>query len=225
MSSNTGSLKAWDVIIRVPEGRFDYEKCALIVIDLQYLTASRHYGAFKKVADCGLGEGGEYAISRLENTVVPNVAKLADAMRAKGHPVIFARCGSLTGDGSDQTRRHREQGLICSLDQKEAQILKELRVQAGDLVITKSGSGCFTSTNLDHMLRNMGIKDIILTGIWTNSCVETTSRNAGDLDYRTVIVEDCCASMTKDLHDHALSYLDKNWADVRSTQEVIEALG
>lgn len=214
---------AWDLIIRV-DPEFDYDRCALVVIDLQYLTASREYGAFKKVKDGGFGEEGEYAISRLERTVVPNVARLAKAMRAKNLPVIFARVGSLNGDGSDQTERHRKQGLTVALDERPAQILEELGVEKGDLIVTKSGSGCFTSTNLDHMLRNMGIRDVILTGIWTNSCVETTARHAGDLDYRAVIVEDCCAAMTEKLHNHALEYLDNNWGAVRSTDEVMASL-
>ena len=221
---STGTVEAWDAIIRVPEGRFNYDKCALIIIDLQYMTASRQYGAFKKLTDRGLGDGGEYAISRIENIVVPNVAKLCAAMRRRSHPVIYARVGSLKGDGSDQTRRHREQGLTISLDQREAQILDEIAPQKGDIVLTKSGSGCFTSTNLDHILNNMGIADVILTGIWTNSCVETTSRHAGDLDYRQVIVEDCCTAITKELHDHALAYMDRNWADVRSCADVLKSL-
>jgi ureidoacrylate peracid hydrolase len=214
---------AWDLIIRV-DSEFDYNKCALVVIDLQYLTASRECGAFKKVTDGGFGAEGEYAISRLEQTVVPNVARLAKAMRAKNLPVIFARVGSLKGDGSDQTERHRKQGLTVALDERPAQILEGLGVEKTDLIITKSGSGCFTSTNLDHMLRNMGIRDVILTGIWTNSCVETTARHAGDLDYRAVIVEDCCAAMTEKLHTHALEYMDNNWGVVRSTDEVVASL-
>jgi len=215
---------AWDLIIRV-DSDFDYSKCALLVIDLQYLTASREHGAFKKVTDGGFGEEGEYAISRIENTVVPNVVRLAREMRARNLPVIFARVGSILGDGSDQTERHRRQGLTVALHERPAQILDTLGVEDGDLVITKSGSGCFTSTNLDHMLRNMGIRDLILTGMWTNSCVETTARNAGDLDYRAVIVEDCCVAMTENLHAHALQYMDNNWGAVKSTDEVIAQLG
>ena len=214
---------AWDLIIRV-NSDFDYKKCALVVIDLQYLTASREYGAFKKVTDGGFGGEGEYAISRIENMVVPNVNRLAKAMRAKGHPVIFARVGSIVGDGSDQTERHRRQGLTISMNERSAQILDGLGVEKSDLIITKSGSGCFTSTNLDHMLRNMGIRDVILTGMWTNSCVETTARHAGDLDYRAVIVEDCCVAMTEDLHAHALRYMDNNWGAVKSVSEVIDGL-
>jgi nicotinamidase-related amidase len=216
--------QAWNVIIRVPETEFNYRSAALVVIDLQYLTASRKFGAFKKLADRGYMDEGEYAISRIESLIVPNVRKVAAAMRALTLPVIFVRCASVRGDGSDQTERHRQQGLVCSINQREAQILDELEVQPTDVVLTKSGSGCFTSTNLDHMLRNMGIRDLILTGMWTNSCVETTARNAGDLDYRVVIVEDACVAMNEKLHHHALEYLDNNFAMIRSTEQVIRSL-
>lgn len=221
---SNGTDAAWNAIIRVPESQFNYSNSALVIIDLQYMTASREYGAFKKLKNLGHQDGAEYTISRIENTVVPNVNRIAGVMRAKGRPVIYVRCGSLKGDGSDQTRRHREQGLIAALDMPETQILREIAPAKGDIVLTKTGSGCFTSTNLDHMLRNMGVKDIILTGIWTNSCVETTARHGGDLDYRQVIVSDCCAAMTDNLHNHALTYLDKNFADVRTTAEVLSSL-
>lgn len=214
---------AWDLIIRV-DHEFDYSKCALLVIDLQYLCASREYGAFKKVKDGGFEGEGEYAISRIEETVVPNVVSIAKEVRERGMPVIFARVGSISGDGSDQTARHRKQGLTVKLNERPAQILEELQMEPTDIVITKSGSGCFTSTNLDHVLRNMGIQDLIITGIWTNSCVETTTRHAGDLDYRVIVVEDCCVAMTKKLHDHALEYLDNNFAAVKSTEEVLSGL-
>ena len=221
--SATTTKAGWDKVIRVAEYNFDYNNSAMIVIDLQYNTASRDCGSFKRLAEEGHSDC-EYAISRIESVVVPNVRRLAEAMRAKGRPVFFFRVASIRGDGSDQTERHRRQGLVCSVESREAQILEELDVQPEDTVLTKSGSGCFTSTNLDHMLHNMKIQDIILTGMWTNSCVETTARHAGDLDYRAIIPEDCCVAFNQDLHDHALTYLDNNFAMVRSTDAVLAAL-
>ena len=150
--------KAWESIIRVPEVAHDYARAALLVIDLQYLTASRGHGVFKKLAEQGMGDSAEYAIGRIEDLVLPNVGRLTGAMRERGCPVFYFRCASIRGDGSDQTRRHRAQGLICRTDSKEAQILDEVAPQDGDIVLTKSGSGCFTSTNLDHTLGNMGVE-------------------------------------------------------------------
>lgn len=127
-------------------------------------------------------------------------------------------------DGSDQTVRHRGQGLIVAASSYEAQIVDEMGVRDGDIVLTKTGSGCFTSTNLDHLLRNMRVETVVLTGMWTNSCVETTARHAGDLDYNVVLVEDACVAMTPENHEWALRYLDNNFAVVRSTDQVLDAM-
>ena len=216
--------KAWEYIIRVSEPEIDYQRAALVVIDLQNSFAHRDCGLWQRLADAGLSGEAEYAISRLEDIVIPNVARLAESFRAAGSPVVFARCASIRGDGSDQTARHRAQGLVVAESSFEAQIVDELGVQTGDIVLTKTGSGCFTSTNLDHLLRNLRVETIVLTGMWTNSCVETTARHAGDLDYNVVLVDDACVAMTPENHEWALRYLGNNFALVRDTAAVREAL-
>jgi nicotinamidase-related amidase len=216
--------KAWDAVIRVPEPELDYSRSALVVIDLQNSFARRDRGVFARLAAEGLGEEAEYAISRIEQVVVPRVSELIDAFHARGAPVIFARSASVRGDGSDQTARHRAQGLIWPEWSEDAQVLAELDVRPGDIVLTKTGSGCFTSTNLDHVLRNMGVTNVVLTGMWTNSCVETTARHAGDLGYDVVLVEDACVAMSPENHAWALRYLGDNFALVRSAAEVFAAI-
>lgn len=216
--------KAWEYIIRVSEPEIDYQRAALVVIDLQNSFARRDCGLWQRLADAGLSGEAEYAINRIEQTVIPNVARLAESFRAAGSPVVFARCASIRGDGSDQTARHRAQGLVVAESSFEAQIVDELGVQTGDIVLTKTGSGCFTSTNLDHLLRNLRVETIVLTGMWTNSCVETTARHAGDLDYNVVLVDDACVAMTPENHEWALRYLGNNFALVRDTAAVREAL-
>ena len=161
----------------------------------------------------------------MEETVVPNVARLADAFRSLGAPVIHTRCVSLRGDGSDQTWRHRSFGLVCTLDSKDAEFLDEVAPQEGDIVLNKTGSSVFNSTNAEHLLRNMGITTIVVSGIFTNSCVEGTTRDAGDLDFRVLIAEDACAAMSPIGHRNALDYLDANFCHVRSTEEILVLLG
>ena len=219
-----GEDKAWEHIIRVQELQPDYRRAALVVIDLQNSFARRDCGLWKRLAKDGLAAEAEYGISRLETTVIPNNARLAEAFRSAGSPVIFARCASVIGDGSDQTARHRGQGLAVPAWSYEAQIVDDLGVREGDIVLTKTGSGCFTSTNLDHLLHNLHIDTVVLTGMWTNSCVETTARHAGDLDYNVVIVEDACVAMTPENHEWALRYLGNNFALLRTTEEVLEDL-
>ncbi|MEA2376847.1 MAG: hypothetical protein QOD13_754 [Thermoleophilaceae bacterium] len=216
--------KAWDAVIRVAEPEIDYTRSALIVIDLQNSFARRDTGLFARLAKDGLADESEYAISRIEETVVPNVRELVTAFRSREAPVFFARSASVRGDGSDQTLRHRAQGLVWPEWSDDAQILADLDVRPGDFVLTKSGSGCFTSTNLDHALRNMGVETVVLTGMWTNSCVETTARHAGDLDYNVVLVEDACVAMSPENHAWALRYLGDNFALLRSTDDVVASM-
>lgn len=216
--------KAWEHIIRVPEPDLDYRRAALVVIDLQNSFARRDRGMWARLAQAGLAAEAEYAISRIETTVIPNVARLAQGFRAIDQPVVFARCASVRGDGSDQTARHRSQGLVVPEWSVDAQIVDDLGVQEGDIVLTKTGSGCFTSTNLDHLLRNMLVETVVLTGMWTNSCVETTARHAGDLDYNVALVEDGCVAMSPENHEWAVRYLGNNFAFVRSTDEVLAEL-
>ena len=85
----------------------------------------------------------------MERTVVPNVARLADAFRSLGAPVIHTRCVWLRGDGP--TRRGGPVlGLVCTLDSKDAEFLDEVAPQEGDIVLNKTGSSVFDSTNAEH---------------------------------------------------------------------------
>ena len=71
----------------------------------------------------------------------------------------------------------------------------------------------------------MGITTLVVTGIFTNSCVEGTTRDAGDLDFRVLIAEDACAAMSPAGHRNAIEYLDANFCHVRSTDEILALLG
>ena len=218
-------LAAWHSVVRLPEFPVEARTTALVVIDLTYQQASREHGICRRIRDDGFGDDLEYYLTRMEQAVVPNVARLADAFRALGSPVIYTRCVSLRGDGSDQTWRHRSFGLVCSLDSEDAQILDEVAPQEGDIVLNKTGSSVFNSTNAEHLLRNMGITTLVVTGIFTNSCVEGTTQDAGDLDFRVLIAEDACAAMSPSGHRNALDYLDANFCHVRSTEEILTLLG
>jgi nicotinamidase-related amidase len=218
-------LAAWHSVVRLPEFPVVPEQTALVVIDLTYQQASRHHGMCKRIRDDGFGDDVEYYLSRMEQTVIPNVGKLIDGFRRMGAPVIYTRCVSLRGDGSDQTWRHRAFGLVCSLDSKDAEILEEIAPQDGDILLNKTGSSVFNSTNIEHLLRNMGISTIVVSGIFTNSCVEGTTRDAGDLDFRVLIAEDSCAAMSPSGHQNALDYLDANFCHVKSTEQILALMG
>ena len=171
-----------------------------------------------------MSEDADWAINRLETLVVPTAQRLVEAFHENGAPVILTRCVSVRGDGSDQTRRHIAFGVFCTLDSEDAQFLPEVAPKEGDIVLNKSGSSVFNSTNIEHLLHNMGITTLVMSGIWTNSCVEGATRDAGDLDFDIALAEDACTAMSPHGHANALEYLDKNFCFVWSADEIVERL-
>ena len=213
--------RAWHTIVRLPEFPVRPESTALIVIDITYQQASPDYGNCRRVIEAGHGDDLQYYLGRMKNTVMPALGRLIEGFRGMGAPVIYTRCASLRGDGSDQTWRHRAFGLAIDADEHEAQIMDEIAPQSGDIVLVKTGSSTFTSTNCEHLLHNMGITTLVVTGIYTNSCVEGTIRVGGDLDFRCLMAEDACAAMSPSGHANAIEYLDGNFCHVKSSDEIL----
>ena len=218
-------LKAWRVIATIPEFPLVYSETALVVIDLTVGQIARDGDRYQRICEAEMEEDAEYAYDRCDNVVVPNTRRLIDAFHDDGAPVIYTTCASLRGDGSDQTWRHRAFGHICAADSRDAQVVDALAPQAGDMLLVKTGSSAFNSTNIEHLLRNMGVTTLVLTGVWTNSCVEGAARDAGDRDFKVVLAEDCCAAMSPRGHNAAIEYLDRNFCHVKSTGEIIGRLG
>ena len=213
--------RAWHTIVRLPEFPVRPETTALIVIDITYQQASRDHGSCRRIIEAGLAEDLKYFLGRMENTVMPALGRLIDGFRGMGAPVFYTRCASLRGDGSDQTWRHRAFGIGIDANDAEAQIMDEIAPRPGDIVLVKTGSSTFTSTNCEHLLHTMGITTLVVTGIYTNSCVEGTIRVASDLDFRCLMAEDACAAMSPSGHANAIEYLDANFCHVKSSDEIL----
>lgn len=221
-SSDTRILR--DLRGRLPDFKVDPNRLALLIIDMQYLDASPDYGYGLKAKREGTFHTLEYYFTRLSNLVIPNIQKLVTFCRRAGFPVIYVRVGCRSRDGSDTSWRYKEFNLIAEPGSKEREILEELTPEPSDIVIEKTTSGVFNSTNLDQMLRHMGVNSLLITGVATNGCVETSTRGAGDLGYRTYLIDDATATYTQQLHDESTSDMDHNFALVKQTQELIGEL-
>lgn len=216
-------LAAWKAFVAIPEFEVNHEECALVIIDMTKQQASRDYGVCKHLIEEGYEEDLTDYLDRIDNIVVPALNRLIDCFRRVGAPITYTRCASLRGDGSDQTARHRSfPGIVAAEDSEDVEFLPELTApERGDLVLTKTGSSVFNGTNWEHLLRNMGVKTIVVSGIFTNSCVEGTLRDGGDLGFNALMPEDACAAMSPQGHANAIGYLDANFCHVKSTDEII----
>jgi len=201
-------------------------RAALMVIDVQYLDAARGHGVFKNAEDSGVTpEAQDYYFSRLDDLVIPNIQRLQQAFRVCALEVIHTRIRSLTQDGRDRSAGHKRLGLHAPPGSRDADFLESVAPEGDEIIINKTASGVFTSTNTEFVLRNLGVTALFVAGVYTNECVSTTVRDASDLGFVTTLVQDACATVTPVLQENAINVLRDRYARIQSTDEVIRELG
>ena len=162
---------------------------------------------------------------RMNNTVIPNVAELITECRERGVEIIFARIACLKPDGRDRSLSQKKPGfnyLLLPKEGEESQIVPELLPKENDIVVLKTTDSALTGTNLRLILRNMGITDVIATGIFTDQCVSSTVRSLADESFGVVVIDDCCAAATDELHRHELETINMIYCHVVQKHEVLE---
>jgi nicotinamidase-related amidase len=208
----------------LPDSKVKAGSTALMIIDMQYVDADRDHGLGLDGQKRGWTDEMEYYFSRLESLVIPNIEQILAASREASIHVVHVRVMNLAGDSSDTSWRYRMFGIFVPPGAKDAEIIPQLAPLPGEVVLSKTTSSVFMSTNADFVLRNMGVDTIIMTGVVTNNCVESSTRNATDIGYRVLLVGDACAAWTQEGHDYALRHLDRNFAIVKTTEQILEEI-
>ena len=193
---------------------------ALLVIDIQYLDAAPGYGVFADLENSSIPkEAQDYYFDRLQTHVLPNVRRLQDCFRKHKLEVIHTRIQSLTMDGRDRGPGHKRLGLHAAPGSKEAEFLPEIAPLGDEIVINKTASGVFNSTNIEYLLRNMEITGLFIVGVYTNECVSTAVRDACDRGFYVTVIDDACATVTPELHNATFTTLRDRYARVLNTNE------
>lgn len=196
---------------------------ALLCIDMQYLDAAEGYGLFRDYETSPIPlEEMQYYFTRLREVVLPNVHNLQNCFRAHGLEVIHVRIQSLTKDGRDRSKGHKRLELHAAPGSGDACFVEEVAPIGDEIVINKTASGVFSSTNLHYVLGNLGVTSLYVVGVYTNECVETTVRAACDLGYLVTMVEDCCATQTEELQEASIKTLRNRYARIVSTAEAMD---
>jgi nicotinamidase-related amidase len=159
-------------------------------------------------------------------TVVENGVRLAEAFRRNGMPVFLVHV--LTSD-ADRLRPVADNPPTYAggqqLPKDWSDILPELGPKEGDVVITKKQWGAFYGTELDLQLRRRGLNTIVLCGISTNVGVESTARFAFEYGYQQIFVEDAMGARSAEEHNNSVNSTFRRIGRVRSTEQVLAALG
>lgn len=196
--------------------RLQPARTALLVIDIQ--------NTYLEVAD-DAQEAERWAPfrDRMNNTVIPNTAKLIADCRARGVEVIFARIACLKTDGRDRSLSQKKPGfnyLLLPKDREDSQMVPELTPAEDDIVVVKTTDSALTGTNLRLLLRNMEISDVIVAGIFTDQCISSTVRSLADESFGVVVVEDCCAAATDELHLNELKSINMIYCHVLQSEDI-----
>ena len=198
---------------------------ALLVIDVQYLDAARGHGIFADEHTSGVPiDAQEFYFTSLETIVLPNIRRLQECFRAVELEVIHTRIQSLTQNGRDRSFGHKRLDILAVPGSKEAEFLEEVAPVGDEIVINKTASGVFTSTNLFYVLKNMKIEALFIAGVYTNECVSTTVRDASDLGFFVTLIEDACTTVTPELHNSSITTLRDRYARILNTETAVSEI-
>lgn len=197
--------------------RLDPATTALLVIDIQNV-----YLAPKETPE----ETARWTpfYDRMRQTVIPNNARLIAECRRRGVEIVYARIACQKPDGRDRSLSQKKPGfnyLLIPKDVEEGQVVPELAPRPEDIVVTKTTDSALTGTNLRLLLANMGIKDVVCTGIFTDQCVSSTVRSLVDESFGVIVVDDCCAAATMELHRHELEIINMIYCHVVQMDELL----
>ena len=165
---------------------------------------------------------------RMRRVVIPNIRRLQDDFRANGLDVIHARIACLLDDGRDRSLSQKMPGwnnLLMPQDTLASQIVDEVAPDDGEITVVKTTDSALTGTNLRLVLHNMGIRNVVVTGIYTDQCVSSTVRSLADESFNVVLVEDCCAAGTDELHLRELEIINMIYCHVMNREELTELMG
>jgi nicotinamidase-related amidase len=211
------------------DGNLTPTNTAVIVIDMQ-------------VDFCGVGGWATVSGTDLEMMRKPiqPIERVLRAARSFGMPVIYTREGHRSS-GLDLTsvKQFRSRlggagvgdpspiGRILIRGEAGHAIIPELTPEAGDVIIDKVGSGCFYGTEMEHVLRNQGIRNLIFVGVTTECCVQTSIREASDRGFDNLLLEDCTAAVTPELKEASINLIRNPmtlFGTVGTSEAVIRAL-
>jgi ureidoacrylate peracid hydrolase len=199
------------------------KEAALLFIDVQNFAAKRNGAEFKEMAPEEFEKKCGWYFRQLESRVVPNMQRLQKAARKAKVEVMYTTIESLTLDGRDRSLDYKITGFHVPKGSWDGKVIDELAPQGDEIWLPKTSSSVFVSTHIDYILRQMGVKQLILSGIVTDQCVESAIRDACDLGYLVTQVTDACATYTQERHDFSIRAI-KGYCRQRTTDQVIAEL-
>ncbi|WP_282027537.1 isochorismatase family cysteine hydrolase [Ruegeria faecimaris] len=202
----------------------EHDQSGLLFIDVQNFAAHRDGAEFEGLTNADFDAKFGWFFEQLKSRIVPNMQALQKGFRAAGIEVLYTTIESLTKDGRDRSLDYKITGFNVPKGSWDGKVIDELAPADDEIVFPKSSSSVFVSTHIDYVLRNLGIKQLVLAGIVTDQCVESAIRDACDLGYLVTQVTDACMTYTQERHDNSLKTI-KGYCRQVTTAELLDEIG
>ena len=205
-------------ILETLADRFSAAHTALLIVDVQKDFCAEGFGAQNAGRDLTAAQGA-----------IPAIAGLLRAARENGVRVAHAGLCTLADHASDsgpwlaQRRRATYSSEdLCIAGTEGAQFMPEVAPRSDEWVVRKHRYSAFSGTDLDMVLRSAGVRSVVVTGVSTNACVESTLRAAFDLDYYVAVPPDAVGSWDRQLHEATLANVDHRFGVTPMSAELAQ---
>lgn len=201
-------------ILRTLEERCDPSLAALIIVDVQNDFASPKGATANRGADVSSSVA-----------MVPNLIRLINEGRNIGLPIIYVQTIHSEWTDTPSWLYRKPSGAdtdTCREGTWGAEFYDGISPRPDEKLVIKHRYSAFINTDLNTILKAKGIESVLMTGIATNVCVESTARDAFMLDYYVTMVEDCMATSDPALHEGTLENMRRHFGVVASSQEIVD---
>ncbi len=215
MTTNAGTKTSDDALLSTLEQKAAPANAALVVVDVQN----------DFVADGGFFDRIGADVRSVQKSI-PNLVRLIEKARAAGVFVVFVQAiydpEYLSAPMRERNQRRAVEMPRCLTGSWGADFYA-VRPETGEPVVIKHRYSAILNTELDGLLKRRGIRSLLLTGVSTDTCVESTGRDAYFIDYYVSIVSDCCGAASQSDHLDALKRFDRDYGAIVTSDEVIGA--
>jgi len=182
----------------------DPAHAALLFIDVQNYTARPDGGEYAGLTDAEREARHGHFFRVMRDTAVPNMQRLQAACRSARIEVMYTVIEALTRDGRDLSLDYKISRLFVPRGSWDAKVLDAIAPAEDEIVLPKTSSSVFISTNIDYVLRNLGVRSLIIAGVLTDQCIDSAVRDACDLGYLVTVPTDACATLSAERHEWSL---------------------
>jgi len=197
---------------------------ALLFIDVQNFSAHPDGAEFTDLGKDEFTQKYGWYFAELSERVIPNMQAIQAAARGAGVEVMYTTIESLTLDGRDRSLDYKITGFNVPKGSWDGKVIDQIAPQGDEIVLPKSSSSVFVSTHIDYVLRNLGVRQLVLSGLITDQCVESAVRDACDLGYLVTQVTDPCLTYSQERHDNSLRAI-KGYCRQVTTSDLVAELG